>query len=213
MFGWKFASRSASSGRFIAGSPMRNAPGTMCRCFRNISSPEMQAKLHPRKSRRESMSASLSNRRNCCAAAKLRDGPNSDIRHDPPAPYDSVATSAPDPRHWASGTSRALRERGRSYGRSHRGKAIVFLRRPASKEAKARTGGPAGDSLRGSSDGGRNGFTGKVALVTGGGNGIGRATSVAFARQGAKVMVVDRDGDGAERPSASSIRTTGMPLR
>src|SRR5262249_35369354 len=41
-------------------------------------------------------------------------------------------------------------------------------------------------------------FTGKVALGTGGGNGIGRATSVAFARQGAKVIVVDRDGDGAQ---------------
>src|ERR1700761_9747511 len=41
-------------------------------------------------------------------------------------------------------------------------------------------------------------FTGKVALVTGGGNGIGRATSGAFARQGAKVVVVDRDGDGVQ---------------
>src|SRR5215831_17000957 len=41
-------------------------------------------------------------------------------------------------------------------------------------------------------------FTGKVALVTGGGNGIGRATSVAFARHDAKVVVVDRDGVGAQ---------------
>src|SRR5215208_3120365 len=51
-------------------------------------------------------------------------------------------------------------------------------------------------------------FTGKVALVTGGGNGIGRATSAAFARHGAKVVVVDRDGTGAEA-TAGIIRQNG----
>jgi NAD(P)-dependent dehydrogenase (short-subunit alcohol dehydrogenase family) len=41
-------------------------------------------------------------------------------------------------------------------------------------------------------------FTGKVALVTGGATGIGRATSLAYARQGATVVIGDVDDRAAE---------------
>ncbi len=41
-------------------------------------------------------------------------------------------------------------------------------------------------------------FEGKVALVTGGGSGIGRATAAAFAREKAKVIVTDISADSGE---------------
>ena len=49
---------------------------------------------------------------------------------------------------------------------------------------------------------------GKVALVTGGGSGIGRATSLAFGREGAKVVVADVNAPGGEE-TVSAIKEAG----
>jgi NAD(P)-dependent dehydrogenase (short-subunit alcohol dehydrogenase family) len=51
-------------------------------------------------------------------------------------------------------------------------------------------------------------FNGKTAVVTGAGSGIGRASAIAFAKEGAKVMVSDIDTKGGEE-TLNSIQAFG----
>ncbi|MGW1269332.1 SDR family oxidoreductase [Streptomyces sp. NPDC002491] len=53
-------------------------------------------------------------------------------------------------------------------------------------------------------------LAGQLVLVTGAGSGIGRATALAFAETGARVIAVDRDADSAAR-TAELSRRVGAP--
>lgn len=51
-------------------------------------------------------------------------------------------------------------------------------------------------------------LSGKVSLITGAGSGIGRASAIAFAREGAQVVVSDVNAEGGEE-TVSQIRENG----
>ena len=52
-------------------------------------------------------------------------------------------------------------------------------------------------------------FSGKVAVVTGAASGLGRATALAYAREGADVMLLDIDGPGLEA-TEGEVRAIGV---
>ena len=56
------------------------------------------------------------------------------------------------------------------------------------------------------------GMEGKVALVTGGGSGIGRATALVFAQAGATVVVADIVPEGGQETTESILRAGGQAI-
>ena len=53
---------------------------------------------------------------------------------------------------------------------------------------------------------------GKVAIVTGAASGIGRASSALFAREGARLVIVDRDADGLSKTAKAIQEENGTAL-
>ncbi|MEU1364889.1 SDR family oxidoreductase [Streptomyces sp. NPDC005803] len=78
----------------------------------------------------------------------------------------------------------------------------------AANEAAAHGGAPVRDTAPKGAYADR--FGGQLVLVTGAAGGIGRATALAFAEAGARVVVVDRDAEGASR-TAELARLAGAP--
>ncbi|MBT5414945.1 MAG: SDR family NAD(P)-dependent oxidoreductase, partial [Rhodospirillaceae bacterium] len=55
-------------------------------------------------------------------------------------------------------------------------------------------------------------FDGRIALITGSGSGIGRATALIMAERGADIAVLDRNMEGAEE-TAEKVRALGRSAK
>ena len=53
---------------------------------------------------------------------------------------------------------------------------------------------------------------GKVAVITGAGSGIGRATAKLFAKEGAKILVADYNASQVRKQSTKSKKPAAPPL-
>lgn len=102
--------------------------------------------------------------------------------------------------HWA-----ALSEKGTTVARmirqfaAHTGAANAGLDDAADAELAAARSVPANGRNEKAAKSGRAAFAGRVAVITGAGSGIGRATALAFAERGARVVVCDIDLEAAQR--------------